>query len=171
MDAEYVAKYGPGPHDTVDAVIFVGAAFDEQERDYVILVERYDGSLALPGGFIDKGETPIQAAYREFEEETLIPKIDIILNEAGFIMDDKDRDPRAWIRSTPFYGPLLEPNLATHDQLLELKKQLEEYKFAPNHEVRKLHLVPVLEATKMNLRVDHAKIIWECYKIWVGMND
>jgi 8-oxo-dGTP pyrophosphatase MutT (NUDIX family) len=45
---------------------------------FVYLIERSDGKgWALPGGFIDYGEEPIEAAIREFNEETLGNKNDI----------------------------------------------------------------------------------------------
>lgn len=44
------------------------AAFDEEDR--LLLIRRADDGLwALPGGLINPGETPAQAAAREMEEE------------------------------------------------------------------------------------------------------
>jgi len=52
-----------GPNKTADPIVIY--------RDSILLVERGDtGSWALPGGFIDPGETAIKAAIRETEEET-----------------------------------------------------------------------------------------------------
>ena len=60
---------------TVDCVIF---GLDlEEETLKVMLIERdaepFAGVWAVPGGFVRRGETLIEAATRELEEETGIP--------------------------------------------------------------------------------------------------
>ncbi|MEV7595497.1 RNase adapter RapZ [Streptomyces sp. NPDC089922] len=63
----------------------------------VLLIERgwapHEGAWALPGGHVDRGETALQAAVRELEEETgvRVPASD--LREIG-VFDRPDRDPR-----------------------------------------------------------------------------
>ena len=95
-DPEYEPKYGKGPHLTADAVVW--------RRGEVALIRRKkDGHWALPGGFLDKGETFQQCALREFKEEA---GIDL---EAGadlisriyqpITFDAVDRDPRSRIIS------------------------------------------------------------------------
>jgi len=60
----YVANF------TVDGVIL--------KDGRVYLIERKDGQgWALPGGFIDRGETPEQAVVRELNEETKLKPEDI----------------------------------------------------------------------------------------------
>jgi 8-oxo-dGTP diphosphatase len=54
------------------------------ESDGILLVKRseppMEGSWCLPGGFMELGETPENAALREFKEETgLSGKIDVLL--------------------------------------------------------------------------------------------
>ncbi len=57
----------PGPALTTDCVVF-----DAARR--VLLIRRgnppFEGAYALPGGFVDIGETVEQACRRELEEET-----------------------------------------------------------------------------------------------------
>ena len=53
----------------------------------------YAGSWALPGGFVEMGETIDAAAVRELAEETGIA--DILLEQMGSY-SDPERDPRGW---------------------------------------------------------------------------
>ena len=77
-----------GPSLTVDCVVFDG-------RDRLLLIRRrnepFKGHYALPGGFVDIGETVETAARRELREETSV--------EAGGlrligVYSDPKRDPR-----------------------------------------------------------------------------
>jgi 8-oxo-dGTP diphosphatase len=85
---------------TVDIAVFRGRA---GERD-VLLVRRGEepflGSWALPGGFVEEGETPESAALRELQEETgLDPSGD--LEQVG-TYGDPGRDPRGWTVSVVY---------------------------------------------------------------------
>jgi len=68
--------------------------------DSILLIQRkfppMKGAWALPGGFVDRGEAPIDAAVRELLEETSLqgknPKL-------ISVMGDPDRDPRKHIVS------------------------------------------------------------------------
>ena len=76
------------PSLTVDIFIF-------NENHEFILIQRkndpFENSWALPGGFVDYGETTEDAAIREAKEETSIDvKIIGLLN----VYSDPDRDPR-----------------------------------------------------------------------------
>jgi ADP-ribose pyrophosphatase YjhB (NUDIX family) len=95
-DPDYEAKYGKGPHLTADAVVF--------HRNEVVLVRRRrDGRWALPGGFLDEGETFSACALREFKEEAgvdLTAGPGLILSIARPVAFDAiDRDPRSRIIS------------------------------------------------------------------------
>jgi 8-oxo-dGTP diphosphatase len=84
-----------GPSPTADVIIAVG------ER--VVLVERrYEPKgWALPGGFIELGETAAAAALREAEEETgLVPT----LTELFHVYSDPGRDPRRHTLSVVYLG-------------------------------------------------------------------
>ena len=68
--------------------------------DEVLLIQRkyppMEGAWAFPGGFVEQGENPIDAAVRELEEETgLIGKEPKLL----MVMGEADRDPRKHIVS------------------------------------------------------------------------
>jgi 8-oxo-dGTP diphosphatase len=65
------------------------------EEGHVLLIRRgsdpYEGQWALPGGFVEVGETLEAAAAREAEEETGL-EVEIILLVG--VYSDPDRDPR-----------------------------------------------------------------------------
>ncbi len=68
--------------------------------DSVLLIQRKHppmaGAWALPGGFVDAGEDPKDAALRELLEETGLVGTDPTLL---MVMGDPDRDPRKHIVS------------------------------------------------------------------------
>ena len=69
----------------------------------VLLIRRdsepYQGSWALPGGFIDVGETVEDAAVREAKEET---GLDVELSRLVGVYSEPDRDPRGHNVSVAF---------------------------------------------------------------------
>jgi len=81
----------------VDAVIY------KEDMDLIVLIKRKNPphGWALPGGFVDIGETTHTAVRREVMEETNL-KFDI----KGFvgIYSAPDRDPRGHVVSLVFYG-------------------------------------------------------------------
>ena len=68
--------------------------------DEVLLIQRkyppMKGAWAFPGGFVDQGENPIDAAVRELKEET---GMDGTEPKLLMVMGDADRDPRKHIVS------------------------------------------------------------------------
>jgi 8-oxo-dGTP diphosphatase len=67
----------------------------------IVLIRRKNEPLgwALPGGFVDYGETVEQAAVREAKEET---GLDIELVRQFHVYSKSDRDPRGHMMSTVF---------------------------------------------------------------------
>jgi 8-oxo-dGTP diphosphatase len=82
------------PKPTVDIVILL-------DGDRVVLVERKNEprGWALPGGFVDEGETLEAAAVREAREET---GLEVTLVEQFHAYSDPARDPRGHTISTVF---------------------------------------------------------------------
>ncbi|MBI5679558.1 MAG: NUDIX hydrolase [Methanobacterium sp.] len=76
------------PSLTVDAVVL-------SENELIVLIKRknnpYKDFWALPGGFVEYGETVESAAVREVKEET---GLDVDLNGIVGVYSDYDRDPR-----------------------------------------------------------------------------
>ena len=69
----------------------------------VLLIQRasepFQGSWALPGGFVDLGETVEEAAVREAKEET---GLDVEILRLVDVYSDPDRDPRGHNVSVAF---------------------------------------------------------------------
>lgn len=81
------------PFPTVDVIIEVG--------DRIVWIERANppAGWALPGGFVDRGESVEQAAIREAREET---GLDIQLRELLYVYSRPNRDPRQHNMTTVF---------------------------------------------------------------------
>jgi 8-oxo-dGTP diphosphatase len=84
------------PAPTVDVVI-------QLPGDRVVLVKRRfpPPGWALPGGFVDEGETVEAAAIREAREET---GLDVELMDLVYVYSDPRRDPRKHTMSVVFLG-------------------------------------------------------------------
>lgn len=82
------------PKLTVDIII-------ETAPDTIVLIKRKNppDGWALPGGFVDIGETVKNAAWREAKEET---GLDITGIQFFSIQDDPSRDPRGHTVSIVF---------------------------------------------------------------------
>jgi ADP-ribose pyrophosphatase YjhB (NUDIX family) len=76
----------PNPLLTVDIIIELASA-------HIVLIERKNPphGWALPGGFVDYGESLETAAVREAKEET---SLDVTLTEQFYNYSDPDRDRR-----------------------------------------------------------------------------
>ena len=96
------AKYEyPRPALTVDCVVF---GLDENGLQ-LLLIQRdgppYEGSWALPGGFVHVGEALDAAARRELEEETGLSSVYL---EQLYTFGDPSRDPREHVVSVAWYA-------------------------------------------------------------------
>jgi 8-oxo-dGTP diphosphatase len=123
---------------TVDAVILLNKGKN------LVLIRRknppFQGELALPGGFVDIGETIEEACIREAYEET---NIKIKLIKLIGVFSDPKRDPRGHTVSIAF---LCAPE--TKDE----KPQAKDDAIA-------LEIVPLTKISSLKLAFDHLEII------------
>lgn len=88
----------PRPALTVDIIVVA-----QGPRPQVVLIRRgqepFAGKWALPGGFVEEGETLEEAARRELKEETTLSVG--AMHQIG-TFGDPGRDPRGWTVSVAF---------------------------------------------------------------------
>ncbi|MFP4314911.1 MAG: NUDIX domain-containing protein [Desulfovibrionales bacterium] len=132
------------PVPTVDVLVYV------PDRG-VLLVERKNPPLgwALPGGFVDYGESVEQAAVREAREETGL-EVDLILLLG--VYSSPDRDPRMHTMSTVFVA------VPQNIQALEAGDDARNAAFHP------------LGKWPDSVVFDHGDILRDFENIWVKLN-
>jgi ADP-ribose pyrophosphatase YjhB (NUDIX family) len=120
------------PIPTVDAII--------QNSNSILLVKRskepYKNKFALPGGFVNEGETIEEAIKREVYEETSLEvhPIDIL----GVYSDPK-RDPRGHIMTVVFVVIIVRGNPSAGDDAKEISwipiEKISDIKIAFDHKL------------------------------------
>ncbi len=122
---------------TADAVI-------NYKKENIILIRRknppFQGQLALPGGFVDKGELPEEACIREALEET---HLDVKIIRIIGTFSGPDRDPRGEVVTVAFL-------------CLPLKKA---QKPKAQDDAASLEIVPLSKVANLKLAFDHMDII------------
>lgn len=94
------------PTPTVDVII--------ELSDGIVLIERRHEPLgwAIPGGFVDHGESVENAAIREAKEETTL---DVTLTDLLYVYSNPDRDARQHTMSTVFVATASGTPMAADD--------------------------------------------------------
>lgn len=118
---------------TVDGVILY--------RGGVVLIKRkhepFKDFYALPGGFVEYGETVEEALKREMKEET---GLDVRILKLVGVYSDPGRDPRGHTVSVAFLC-------------------IGEGELKAGDDAKEVHVVPIDEVEKLPLAFDHAKIL------------
>lgn len=99
----YDASKFDRPSVTVDVVIFT--ILDGTLK--VLLIKRkawpFEGEWAIPGGFVQMGESLETAAYRELQEETGVPPADVYLEQL-YTFGEPERDPRTRVITVAYFA-------------------------------------------------------------------
>lgn len=129
------------PSLTVDAVIM-------DQDDSIVLIKRkndpYKGSWALPGGFVEYGETVESATLREVKEET---GLEIELGDIVGVYSDPERDPRGHTITICYLASILRGELNADTDAADVR------------------CFPRSEILELKLAFDHNLIIEDALKI------
>ena len=129
------------PRPAVSVDVIVSRMIEGEE--HILLIQRkhdpYQGSWALPGGFLDMDETLEQAAARELKEETCLDALSVC--QIG-TFSAVDRDPRSRVITTAFEAtidPVQTPIAADDAADWQWKNLNSEFELAFDHaEILKL---------------------------------
>lgn len=90
-----------------------------EESDAIVLIKRkkdpHKGKFALPGGFVEYGETVEAAAIREAKEET---SLDVELTDILGVYSELTRDPRGHVTTVVFIAKPAKGELQSRDDAL-----------------------------------------------------
>lgn len=127
------------PSLTVDAIIV--------HEEKIVLIKRlknpHMNKWALPGGFVEYGETVENATIREAKEET---NLDIKLEELVGVYSNPDRDPRRHTVSVVYKASIL-------GDIIHSGSDAKDARF-----------FNIEDALKMELAFDHNEIINDAFK-------
>ena len=109
-----------------------------EKNDKVVLIRRgygpFKGILAIPGGYMEVGETIENAAVRETKEET---SLDVELIDILGVYSDPKRDPRKHSIATVFVGRSIKGNLKADSDAKDAFwmdiNEIEKHEFAFDH--------------------------------------
>ena len=130
------------PKPTVDVVVVMEHDRYDPNYDYILLVKRKNPPYgwALPGGFVNEGESFEQAALREAKEEV---GLDLELVEQFYTYSDPARDPRQHNTSTVYLAQRVD----------------EEQEPVAGDDATEFAVVTMDAALGMKLAFDHKKIL------------
>ncbi|MCC7553872.1 MAG: NUDIX hydrolase [Methanobacteriaceae archaeon] len=132
------------PSITVDIIIF------NEDKEFILIKRKndpYKDYWAIPGGFIDYGETVENAAIREAKEET---NIDIKLKNILGVYSEKNRDPRGHTVTIVF---LANGNIE---------------KMKANSDAKEINIFSFNDIKNMKLAFDHTKILNDAYRNYLN---
>jgi 8-oxo-dGTP diphosphatase len=122
---------------------------------HVLLIRRgcepFEGAWSLPGGWVDSGETPLEAAVRELSEETGIAVEAAELAKVG-VYDGPGRDPRGTFITTAYKV-----------------KVPADVKAQAGDDAAATIWLPTDTALSVNLAFDHSQILRDALGIRSGM--
>jgi ADP-ribose pyrophosphatase YjhB (NUDIX family) len=103
------------PNMTADIAVFTKNKEVEGGLKLLLIkrgLDPFKGCYALPGGFVEEGETVDHAASRELMEETGVDKPDFINQLRTF--SEPGRDPRGWTITGTYIAMLSNPENKVH---------------------------------------------------------